>query len=137
VANRVEILLFLTGYTIPTLSVGLGGAIGEGILDVFEGYELDDPIGFLGYVLGFTAFGWYLKSVADDPRAPLSLTVGAVLGTFVRAVFEGIAFSFSRGVRTRSTRCSASLATPSPTGSSSVQCRWYSYSRPFVSTWEA
>ena len=70
-ANRVEILLFLTGYTIPTLSVGLGGAIGEGILDVFEGYELDDPIGFLGYVLGFTAFGWYLKSVAEDPRAPL------------------------------------------------------------------
>jgi hypothetical protein len=86
------LLIALSRYGIPTLSVGLGGAIGEGILDVFEGYELDDPIGFLGYVLGFTAFGWYLKSVADDPRAPLSLTVGAVLGAFVQAVFEGIAF---------------------------------------------
>ena len=86
------LLIALSRYGIPTLSVGLGGAIGEGILDVFEGYELDDPIGFLGYALGFTAFGWYLKSVADDPRAPLSLTVGAVLGAFVQAVFEGIAF---------------------------------------------
>ena len=64
------LLIALSRYGIPTLSVSLGGAIGEGILDVFEDYELDDPIGFLGYVLGFTAFGWYLRSVADDPRAP-------------------------------------------------------------------
>jgi hypothetical protein len=86
------LLIALSRYGLSTLSVGLGGAIGEGILDVFEGYELDDPIGFLGYILGFVAFGWYLESVADDPRAPLSLTVGAVLGAFVQAVLEGIAF---------------------------------------------
>jgi hypothetical protein len=86
------LLIALSRYGLPTLSVGLGAAIGEGILDIFEGYELDAPIGFLGYVLGFTAFGWFLDSVADDPRAPLSLTAGAMLGAFVQALFEGVAF---------------------------------------------
>ena len=118
------LLIALSRYGIPTLSVSLGGAIGEGILDVFEGYEVDDPIGFLGYVLGFTAFGRYLRSVADDPRAPLSLwSAQCSVRSSKRSSRVSLSL-FSRRLRTRSTRCSASLATPSPTASSSVQCHW-------------
>ncbi|MFB6308087.1 MAG: hypothetical protein ABEH35_02045 [Haloarculaceae archaeon] len=86
------LLITLPRYGIPTLTTGLGAAIGEGALDVFEGYELDDPIGFLGYVIGFTAFGWYLSEVADDPTSARSLTVAAAFGAFVQALFEGFAF---------------------------------------------
>ncbi|RLM57242.1 hypothetical protein DVK02_05530 [Halobellus sp. Atlit-31R] len=86
------LLIALARYGVPTLSIGLGAGIGEGLLDVFEGYELDDPIGFLGYVLGFTVFGWYLNEIADDPTAVRSLSVGAILGAFVQALFEGFAF---------------------------------------------
>jgi hypothetical protein len=86
------LLIALARFGIPTVSIGLGGAIGEGVLDVFEGYELDDPIGFIGYVIGFVAFGWYLNEVADDPTTPTSLMIGAMLGAFVQAVFEGFAF---------------------------------------------
>jgi len=85
-------LIFAARAAIPTLSIGLGAALGEGVLDVFEGYELDDPIGFIGYVVGFSAFGWYLHDVADDPSRPRSLAVGATLGAFVQAVFEGVAY---------------------------------------------
>ncbi|MFB6173273.1 MAG: hypothetical protein ABEI39_01380 [Halobacteriales archaeon] len=86
------LLITIPRFGTPTLTIGLGAAVGEGVLDVVEGYELDDPIGFLGYVFGFIAFGWYLSEVAEDPGSPRSLTVAAVLGAFVQAVFEGFAF---------------------------------------------
>jgi len=86
------LFLSVVRFGIPTLIVGLGGALAEGVIDVFEGYELDDPIGFLGYMIGFTAFGWYLAERADDPASPRALTVGALLGAAVQALFEGIAF---------------------------------------------
>lgn len=86
------ILIAINRFGLSTMSIGLGAAIGEGVLDVFEGYELDDPIGFLGYFLGFTVFGWYLHEVADDPTQLRSLTLGAALGAFVQAVFEASAF---------------------------------------------
>lgn len=89
------LLIALSRYGIPTLAIGFGGAVGEGILDIFEGYELDDPVGFLGYVLGFTVFGRYLEWRSDPPTAG-TLSVGAVLGAFVQAVFEGIAFFIFR-----------------------------------------
>lgn len=86
------LLIVVARYGLPTLSIGLGAATAEGFLDVFEGYELDDPVGFLGYVIGFTVFGWYLDKVAADPASARSLTVGAVLGALVQASFEGAAF---------------------------------------------
>jgi hypothetical protein len=86
------LLIVFSRYGVGTLSIGLGAAVGEGVLDVFEGYELDDPVGFIGYVLGFTAFGWYLNEVAADPDSTRSLAVAAVLGGFVQASFEGLAF---------------------------------------------
>ena len=89
----VYLLIGMLPFGIPTLSVALGGALGEGFLDVFEGYELDDPFGFLGYFFGFFIFGWYLDQVASDPTSTRALTIAALLGAFVQALFEGIAFA--------------------------------------------
>jgi hypothetical protein len=86
------LLIAAMRYGLPTLSVGLGAAMGEGVLDIVEGYELDDPIGFIGYVVGFTLFGWYLHRVADDPTARRAQVTAAVLGALVQAAFEGLAF---------------------------------------------
>jgi hypothetical protein len=86
------LLILVVGYGLPTLTVGIGAAAGEGLLDIFEGYEIDDPVGFLGYALGFVVFGWYLYRVADDPDDRGAQIVAAVLGAFVQALFEGLAF---------------------------------------------
>ena len=86
------LMLATVRYGLPALSIGLGAALGEGVLDIFEGYELDDPIGFIGYVVGFMAFSWYLREVVSDPTRTRSQIVAAILGGFVQAVFEGAAF---------------------------------------------
>lgn len=86
------VLIAINRFGLSTMSISLGAAVGEGVLDIFEGYELDDPIGFLGYFLGFTIFGWYLHEVADDPTQLRALTIGAALGAFVQAIFEASAF---------------------------------------------
>lgn len=86
------LLIAAVRYGSPTLSAGLGAAVGEGALDLVEGYELDDPIGFIGYVVGFTVFGWYLHRGADDPTARRAQVTAAVLGAFTQAAFEGVAF---------------------------------------------
>lgn len=52
----------------------------------------DDAVGFIGYVVGFTLFGWYLHRVADDPTARRTQAVAAILGAFGQAAFEGLAF---------------------------------------------
>lgn len=88
----VYLLVAVCRFGFPTLSAGLGAAVGEGVLDVFEGYELDDPIGFVGYVVGFTVFGWYLHRVAGDPSDRRAQVVAAVLGAFAQAFAEGVAF---------------------------------------------
>lgn len=86
------ILIALVRYPNPTLSIGLGAALGEGLLDVAEGYELEDPIGFIGYVVGFTVFGWYLHRVASDPGSRRAQVLAAIFGALVQATFEGLAF---------------------------------------------
>ena len=86
------LLILLSPFGIPTLSIALGGALGEGFLDVFEGYELDDPFGFLGYAFGFYVFGLYLDRVASDPTSRRAWTIAALLGAFIQALLEGIAF---------------------------------------------
>jgi len=85
------LLLATVRYGLPALSIGFGAALGEGLLDIAEGYELDDPLGFIGYVVGFVAFGWYLHEVAADPTRTRSLVAASVLGAFVQASFEGVA----------------------------------------------
>jgi hypothetical protein len=86
------LLIAVVRYGLPTLSVGLGAAVGEGVLDIVEGYELDDPVGFVGYVVGFTLFGRYLHRVAPDPTARRAQVIAAILGASVQALFEALAF---------------------------------------------
>ncbi|MEO1657568.1 MAG: hypothetical protein AAFR65_07590 [Pseudomonadota bacterium] len=71
------------------LSIGLGAALGEGLRDLMEGYELDDPIGFVGYILGF----WLASAIFSlAPRNRLILVVGSVLGAGIQAVIEASSF---------------------------------------------
>lgn len=93
------LLIAINRFGLVTVSIGLGAALGEGALDVVEGYELDDPVGFLGYLLGFNMFGWYLHEVAGDPTRVRSLAIAATLGGFVQAAVEATAFlMFEAGV---------------------------------------
>ena len=78
----------------PTLALGLGAAMGEGIHDLVEGYEADEPLGFIGFIVGFAVFGWLLHRVAPDPGSRRWQVGAAVAGAFVQAVFEGVAFLF-------------------------------------------
>jgi hypothetical protein len=86
------VLLAAVPYGLATLSVAIGGAMGEGAYDVIEGYELDDPFGFVGYVLGFVTFGWILHQVAPDPSDRRWQALAAVTGALIQATFEGVAF---------------------------------------------
>jgi len=96
------LMLATVRYGLPALSIGLGAALGEGVLDIFEGYELDDPIGFIGYVVGFMAFSWYLREVVSDPTRTRSQVVAAILGGFVGvgATLSQAALSQSYGLST-------------------------------------
>ncbi len=71
------------------LAIGLGVALGEGLRDLMEGYELDDPIGFIGYVIGFWAASHFY---ALGPTNKLILAVGAILCAFIQASFEASSF---------------------------------------------
>lgn len=92
----VYLLVALVGFGGSTLAIGLGAAIGEGFHDLAEGYEPDEPLGFLGYLAGFMAFAWVLHRVAPDPGNRRYQVGAAVAGAFVQALFEGFAFLFER-----------------------------------------
>ncbi|MGQ9366391.1 ABC transporter ATP-binding protein [Azospirillum sp. ST 5-10] len=68
-----------------TLAVGLGMALGEGIRDLMEGYELDDPFGFVGYIAGVLIFG-HMAALRPLNRAWPALS--AVVGAAVQSAFE-------------------------------------------------
>ncbi|MDG5777515.1 hypothetical protein VB773_13395 [Haloarculaceae archaeon H-GB2-1] len=86
------LLIAVLSFGRSTLAVGFGAAMGEGYLDVAEGYELDDPLGFVGYVVGFLAFGYLLHRVAPRPDDRRWQMLAALGGAFVQAAFEGVAF---------------------------------------------
>jgi hypothetical protein len=65
-------------------------ALGEGIRDLMEGYELDDPFGFVGYVACVLVFG-YMAGVRPLNRAWLALS--AMVGAAVQSAFDGEPFS--------------------------------------------
>lgn len=81
----------LLPYGYATLSVGFGAALGEGILDIVEGYAPDDAFGFLGYVIGFWTFGYVLHRWGD-PTNKYHMAVAAVVGAFVQIAIEGIGY---------------------------------------------
>jgi hypothetical protein len=90
----VYLLVALVSFGGPTLSLGLGAAVGEGFHDLIEGYEADEPLGFIGFVVGFVIFGWMLHRVAPHPDDRRWQVLAAVFAAFVQALFEGVAFLF-------------------------------------------
>lgn len=71
------------------LAIGLGVALGEGLRDLMEGYEIDDPIGFVGYVVAF----WLASLLfALAPRSRAVLIVGALFCALVQSVLEATSF---------------------------------------------
>jgi hypothetical protein len=80
-----------------SLAVGFGAALGEGFLDVLEGYEIDDAFGFAGYVLAFTLAGYL---IGRRPDSRVRLAGAALVAGAVNAAFEGASFALlgSEGV---------------------------------------
>lgn len=71
------------------LAIGLGVALGEGLRDMMEGYELDDPIGFVGYIVAF----WAASAIyALAPFNRIVLVLGAILCGAVQAALEASSF---------------------------------------------
>ncbi|WP_435124639.1 hypothetical protein [Halobaculum sp. D14] len=85
------LLAALLPYGAATLSVGFGMALGEGILDVVEGYAADDAFGFFGYVVGLWAFAYVLHRWGD-PTNKTHMSIAAVVGAFVQIAIEGVAY---------------------------------------------
>ena len=73
----------------PTLAVALGVALGEGLRDLMEGYEIDDPIGFFGYLFGFVAAGYVMGA---RPLSPIVIVIGSIVGAAIQGFIEASAF---------------------------------------------
>jgi energy-coupling factor transport system ATP-binding protein len=73
----------------PGLAIALGVALGEFLRDMMEGYELDDPIGFLGYFIAFA-----LTSVLLGRGRPgrFAIILASVFCAFVQAAIEASSF---------------------------------------------
>lgn len=71
------------------IAIGLGVALGEFLRDMMEGYELDDPIGFVGYFIAFA-----LTSTLFSRQRPTRFTVlaASVFCAFVQAAIEASSF---------------------------------------------
>lgn len=73
----------------PAFAVGLGAALGEAFGDVLEGYEVDDPFGFVGYFFCFVLAAYIIR---NRPRNWVLVSVACVVGAFVQAVLEAATF---------------------------------------------
>ncbi|MGY1855151.1 hypothetical protein [Modestobacter sp. SYSU DS0290] len=69
----------------PVFAVALGAMGGEFLRDMLEGYEIDDVIGAVGYVVAFAAAGYL---VGDRPLSKVRLTVAALAAGALHAVIE-------------------------------------------------
>lgn len=71
------------------LAVALGVALGEGLRDLMEGYELDDPIGFFGYIAGFLVASAIFNAA---PFKRWALIFGSIACAGVQALLEASSF---------------------------------------------
>lgn len=83
------VLLALLPAGRPGLAIGLGVALGEFLRDMMEGYELDDPIGFVGYVV---AFALTSQIFGKQPPGRLLILCAGLLSGFVQAIIEASSF---------------------------------------------
>ncbi|WP_035140631.1 hypothetical protein [Fischerella sp. PCC 9605] len=73
----------------PLFAVSMGAMLGEFLRDLLEGYEIDDPIGAIGYVVGFMMSGYIIGS---NPLNKIRLFIAAIVAGFVHAVIEASSF---------------------------------------------
>ena len=57
--------------------------------DLLEGYEIDDPIGAVGYVIGFFIAGYI---VGNHPLNKIRVAIAAAAAGFIHAAIEATAF---------------------------------------------
>ncbi len=72
-----------------TWFAAIGGAVGEAIGDLIEGYEIDDPFGLVGYILGFAIAGYIIR---NRPLRQGRLLIASVVAAAVNAALEAFAF---------------------------------------------
>ncbi|MCZ2804577.1 hypothetical protein O2W18_05635 [Modestobacter sp. VKM Ac-2983] len=72
----------------PVLAVAIGGMAGEFLRDMLEGYEPDDALGAVGYVVGFAAAGYL---VGQRPLSKVRLVAAALVAAVLHAVIEACA----------------------------------------------
>lgn len=73
----------------PLFAVSLGGMLGEFLRDMLEGYEIDDPIGAVGYVVGFFIAGYV---IGNHPLNKIRVAIAAAVAGFLHAAIEATAF---------------------------------------------
>jgi hypothetical protein len=73
----------------PTFAVALGATLGELLRDMLEGYEIDDPIGAIGYVVGFVLAGYI---IGNRPLSRVRLIAAGAGSGFAHAVIEASSF---------------------------------------------
>jgi hypothetical protein len=73
----------------PLFAISLGGMLGEFLRDLLEGYEIDDPIGAVGYVIGFMAAGYL---IGNYPLNKIRVAIAAIVAGFLHAAIEATAF---------------------------------------------
>lgn len=84
----VYAIMFFVPWGTPTVAVAIGGGLGEAIGDVIEGYEIDDPFGLAGYIVGFSVAGYLMRDA--DGSDYFVLSVAAVVGAFVQILIEAL-----------------------------------------------
>ncbi|MFB2935113.1 hypothetical protein ACE1B6_07520 [Aerosakkonemataceae cyanobacterium BLCC-F154] len=73
----------------PALAVSLGAMLGEFLRDMLEGYEIDDPIGAVGYVVGFFSSAYV---IGNRPLNKVRVFIACLVAGFVHAVIEATSF---------------------------------------------
>ena len=70
------------------LAVGLGAMLGEFLRDLLEGYEIDDPIGAIGYVVGFVVAGYI---IGERPLNKPLIAFATIMSALIHAGIEATA----------------------------------------------
>jgi len=73
----------------PALAVSVGAMLGEFMRDMLEGYEVDDPIGAVGYVFGFFSSAYI---IGNHPLSKIRVAVACLVAGFVHAAIEATSF---------------------------------------------
>ncbi|MBW4648784.1 MAG: hypothetical protein KME06_08785 [Kastovskya adunca ATA6-11-RM4] len=70
-------------------AVSVGAMLGEFLRDMLEGYEVDDPIGAVGYVVGFFASAYV---IGNHPLNKVRIFIACLLAGFLHAAIEATSF---------------------------------------------